>query len=124
MATSYVVDGAKLSCPMGSSSPNLKVVPPHNVKLRGSEKANIGDGKPMVNIPPFGMCKSMMNPAVAAATAAAMGALTPQPCTPVCAMWLGGKTDVLIQNLPALLSNSTIMCMLGGGMIKIDDDGQ
>jgi len=39
-------------------------------------------------------------------------------------MWSGGKSDVLIEKLPALLSNSKLTCLAGGGMIKIDDDGQ
>src|ERR1700742_1132408 len=38
---------------------------------------------PIENVPPFGMCSSEANPEVIAATAAALGALTPMPCVPV-----------------------------------------
>lgn len=124
MGVSYVVDGATLSCNHGSSKPKLKILPDRTVKLKGKGKANVGDSKPMVNIQPFGMCKSPTNPAVIAVKAASQGATTEAPCTPACAMWLNGKNDVLVQKLPALLSNSTLICMIGAGTIKIEDDGQ
>ena len=41
------------------------------------------DNQPIANIAPFGVCISLANPAVAAATAAAMGVLVPLPCMPV-----------------------------------------
>jgi hypothetical protein len=63
----------------------------------------------MINIRPFGACK-VTSP--------------PKPCTPACAMWAGGKSDVFVEKLPALLSTSKLICMAGGGTIKIDDDGQ
>lgn len=64
---------------------------------------------------PFGMCSSMANPAVAAATAAAMGALTPMPCTPmVAAPWAPGCPKVMIGNYPALNNSSKAMCSFGG----------
>ena len=109
MGVSYVVDGARLSCSMGASPSNLGVLPTRKVKLRGSLRANIGDSKIAINIRPFGVCKATS---------------PPKPCTPACVMWLGGKTDVLVENLPALLSNSKLLCLAGGGTIKIDDDGQ
>ncbi len=77
--------------------------------------ANIMDNKPMVNIMPFGMCQAPTNPAVVAATAAAFGTPTPAPCVPVTtAPWAMGSTNVLVKNMPALNSNSKLMCNWGG----------
>jgi len=123
MGGEYAVQGAMMECSMGNAPANLVVLPVHRVMLKGKCKANIGDGKPFVNVPPFGMCQSMANPAVASATAAASGTLTPMPCTPVCSMWLGGKTDVLIDNLPALLNCDKLVCSYAG-MIEFNDSGQ
>ena len=78
----------------------------------------------MTNVMPFGMCKSMTNPAVAAATAAASGVLTPQPCTPACSAWIGGKTLVLVGSKPSLLKGDKAVCPLGAGMIEVKDSGQ
>jgi hypothetical protein len=67
----YVCKGAKLKCSFGSSSSDLNIVHPEKpVYLFGNNAANIMDYKPMVSILPFGMCKSRVNPTVAAATAA------------------------------------------------------
>jgi hypothetical protein len=64
---------------------------------------------------PFGMCSSLANPAVASATAAAWGALTPMPCTPlVVAPWLPGSPTVLVGNYPALNNSSKCVCSYGG----------
>lgn len=77
--------------------------------------ATIMDNIPMVNIPPFGMCSSMANPTVAAATAAALGALTPMPCIPVFpAPWAPGSPTVLIGGKPALNNSCKLMCAYGG----------
>lgn len=124
MSKEYVVMGAQLECTMGAAPSNLVVLPQHRVQLGGKFKANIGDCKPMVNVLPFGMCKSMTNPTVAAATAAAMGVLTQMPCTPVCAAWIGGKTDVLVDGMPALMKGDKAVCSLGAGMIEVKNSGQ
>lgn len=64
---------------------------------------------------PFGMCTSMANPAVASATAAALGVLTPMPCTPmVTAPWVPGSPTVMIGNYPALNNSSKAICNFGG----------
>ncbi len=60
----------------------LMVIPVNRVMLNGMPMANIMDNKQFVNIPPFAMCTNPANPTVAAATAAALGVLTPMPCIP------------------------------------------
>ncbi len=78
----------------------------------------------MVNILPFGMCNSLANPQVAAATAAKYGTLTPQPCVPVVAApWAPGSPTVLIGNMPALNNSSKCMCNWGG-VIQVVSPGQ
>ena len=63
----------------------------------------------------FGMCSSMANPAVASATAAAGGVLTPQPCVPACAApWAPGSATVLLGGKPALNNSSKCVCSYGG----------
>src|SRR6185437_2310071 len=115
--------GAMLQCSFGAA-PSSLVVLPQNQVLTGTPAANIMDGKPMVNILPFGMCNSMANPTVAAATAAALGVLTPMPCIPMTpAPWAPGAPTVLIANMPALDNSSKLMCNWGG-VIQITNAGQ
>ena len=80
----------------------------------GPPAANIMDFAPMTNIPTFGMCMSPANPMVAAATAAALGVLTPMPCIPVTTPWTPGAPMVLVRNFPALDAASKCMCGYGG----------
>ena len=115
--------GAMLQCSFGAAPSALSVLPDKAV-LTAVPDANIMDNKPMVNIMPFGTCSSMANPTVAAATAAALGALTPMPCIPVTtAPWAPGAPTVLIANMPALNDSSMLMCTWGG-VIKINNPGQ
>ena len=115
--------GAMMQCSFGAA-PSTLVVLPANKVLTVTPDANIMDNKPMVNIMPFGMCSSMANPTVAAATAAALGALTPMPCVPVIpAPWAPGSPTVLIANMPALNNTSKLMCAYAG-VIQITNPGQ
>lgn len=118
-----VTSGAMMMCSFGMAPSALNVLPT-NKTLAGAPAANIMDQKPFVNIPPFAMCMSMANPAVASATAAALGVLTPMPCTPVIpAPWAPGSPTVMIGNMPAL--NNTSMCNCAyGGVISITFAGQ
>lgn len=110
-----VVSGAQMLCSFGVAPSALNVLPSSKVMGGGPPAANIQDNKPMVNIPPFGMCMSMSNPTVAAATAAALGVLTPMPCVPtIPAPWVPGSPTVLIANQPALTNTSKLSCAYGG----------
>jgi Domain of unknown function (DUF4280) len=102
----------------------LMVLPENRVMGTIMPNANIMDNKPFVNILPFVMCQSMANPMVAAATAAALGALTPMPCIPMTtAPWSPGSATVLIGGMPALNNSSKLNCMWGG-LIEITMPGQ
>lgn len=115
--------GAGLLCSFGVAPSTLVVLPANRV-LTGTPAATIMDYAPIVNVPPFGMCQSPSNPMVAAATAAAMGVLTPMPCVPVTpAPWIVGSPTVLIGNMPALNNSSKLMCTWGG-VIQITSPGQ
>jgi uncharacterized Zn-binding protein involved in type VI secretion len=73
------------------------------------------DNVPLLNIPSFGMCTSLANPMVAAATAAALGVLVPMPCIPVpVAPWVPGSPTVMIKGFPALNNDSKCQCAYGG----------
>ena len=115
--------GAMMMCSFGAA-PSSLVVLPANQTFTGTPAATIMDNKPIVNIPPFGMCSSIANPVVATATTAALGVLTPMPCVPATvAPWTPGAPTVLIGNMPALDSNSKLMCNWGG-VIQITNPGQ
>ena len=116
--------GAQMMCTFGMAPSSLVVLPINRVFTNMVPDANIMDYIPMVNIMPFGMCMSPANPAVAAATAAALGVLTPMPCIPATAApWVPGCPTVLIGNMPALESNSKCMCSYGG-VIQVVSPGQ
>lgn len=118
-----VTNGAQLMCSFGAA-PSAFTVLPKNKVMATTPAATIMDNIPMVNILPFGMCTSLANPAVAAATAAALGVLTPQPCVPVIpAPWVAGSPTVLIANIPSLNNTSKCMCAYGG-VIQILNPGQ
>jgi hypothetical protein len=108
--------GAVLQCTMGSAPSTLNVLPAHRVLAR-APLANIMDHVPLANILPFGTCQSLANPVVAAATAAALGVLTPMPCVPVMvAPWVPGVPKVLVGDAPAVDSTCQLVCAWGGAI--------
>ena len=113
-----IVSGAQMTCTFGVAPSALTVIPAGTLLLAGGQPlARVTDFAPMVNIAPFGMCTTPSNPQVAAATAAASGVLTPQPCVPVVtAPWTPGSTKVSAGGVPALTSTSRCTCAWGGSI--------
>ncbi len=115
--------GAVMQCTFGAA-PSSLIPTPKTVMTSNMVAANILDHIPIMNIPPFGVCNSMANPMVAAATAAALGVLTPMPCIPATsAPWVPGAPTVLVCGAPALNNTSKLMCMWAG-VISINMPGQ
>jgi len=115
--------GGVMMCTFGMA-PSSIVPTPKPIMTSNMVAANIMDHKPLMNIPPFGMCMSLANPTVAAATAAALGVLTPMPCIPnTPTPWAPGSPTVLVENFPALNESSKLMC-IWAGVISITFPGQ
>ena len=121
---SQVTQTAMLMCSFGTGPCTYSVLPTNLVQASNMCAANIQDKIPYVNVPGFIMCTSLSNPAVASATAAAAGVLTPQACTPMLAApWAPGSATVQIGGQPALNNTSTLNCSFGG-VITVTSPGQ
>lgn len=115
--------GGMLKCSFGMA-PSTFMPTPKTVLTNNMMAGNILDHVPLVNILPFGACQSIANPTVAAATAAAMGVLTPMPCVPATpAPWTPGAANVMLCNAPALDNVSVLTC-IWGGVIQFTQAGQ
>ena len=119
-----VTNGSVIQCSFGMAPTPLTILPVKRVMAGSQPVAAITDIVPFLNISPFGACTSLMNPTVAAATAAAFGALTPMPCTPLVAgPWAPGSPTVMTGGVPAVTSTSQCMCSYGG-VIKVSMPSQ
>lgn len=120
-----VAMGAMLQCSFGAAPATLIVIPkgiPVNAPYTFA--ATIMDYVPIANIPTFGVCSAPTNPAVIAATAAALGVFTPAPCIPATASpWTPGSVTTKIGTFPALTDSSICMCSWAG-VIKVTSPGQ
>ncbi|HEY4120520.1 MAG TPA: DUF4280 domain-containing protein [Byssovorax sp.] len=115
-----VLLGAKLKCSQGTS-PSSLAISTHGTSGDASAVATVDDFAPMTNVMPFGMCQTQANPQVAAATAAALGVLTPQPCVPVITSpWSPGSSVVTVEDVNALTDDSTCSCSWTGS-ISVSD---
>ena len=120
-----VVSGAQLMCTFGVAPAPLTVLPSGPPLQAGGQLiAKVTDVAPMVNIAPFGMCSAPSNPQVIAATSAAAGVFTPQPCIPATtAPWAPGSVKVMIGGVPAVTSTCRLTCTWGG-QISVVQAGQ
>lgn len=124
MSAQYVNHGAKIKCTCGSKISNIQVLPDRTVTLTDGHYANISDHQSMINIPSFGVCRSLKYPPTKSATDAHHGSLTPMPCKPgTYSVWENGNDTYIIRNFPALLTCSSCRCIYGG-VITIITDGQ
>jgi len=117
--------GATIACSFGMAPSSLTVIP-KGLPVQTSDQlaATVQDMIPMANIMPFGMCTTPSNPQVAAATTAALGVLTPQPCIPVTtAPWTPGSPTVTFDGIAALTATCKCMCTWGG-VITVSVPGQ
>lgn len=102
---------ALCACSFGAAPMPLLVSSQQTVNMFSLPAATIMDNK----FVSFGMCSSLANPTVAAATAAAMGVLTPMPCVPlITAPWVPGCPTVMVCKKPLLNNSSKLMCNWGG----------
>lgn len=107
--------GAQCVCSMGSLPVSLNTLQ-QTVFVQNRPIATAQDNKPMVNIMPFGICKSPVNPGVK--PPAMQG-----PCVPnTAALWAPCPSTVLVGGVPALTNNSKLICNYGG-VISIMNPG-
>ena len=123
---SYLVcDGATISCSgeVAQGSCSLTVLN-SMIQSDSNAQATIMDYVPYLNVASFGQCNLISNPMVAAATAAKLGVHSPVTCVPMTVSpWIVGSPTVMVNNLPALTDDSTLICTWGG-TISVDDAGQ
>lgn len=113
MGQPAVTMGAVCTCSFGVAPASLAVLPTPMVMIENKPAATVMNST-IINLPTFGMCSSLANPEVAAATAAALGVLTPMPCVPVLTPWQPGNPTVLIGGQPQLVAGSVCTCAYGG----------
>lgn len=120
----HVCNGALLNCSFGAAPSTMIVLPVHRTMTSNQPAANITDGVPLTNIQPFGLCAAPTNPAVIAATSAALGVFTPAPCVPATVPpWITGAPTVILDGMPALDDTSKLMCTWLG-VVTVSFPGQ
>lgn len=115
-----VCTGASLQCSFGSAPSTFAAT---GIEVSATAAAGVVTDVAPSNVPPFAMCTSLANPQVASATAAASGALTPQPCVPVLTPWTPGSAETTIGGVPALDDSSQCSCSWGGA-VTVTSAGQ
>jgi hypothetical protein len=113
-----VCTGASLQCSFGTTP---SVFAASGVDVSATSPAGVVSDVGEENVPPFGLCVSLANPAVAAASSA--GPLVPQPCVPVLSPWTPGSAQVTIGGVSALDDASQCSCAWGG-VVTVGSAGQ
>ena len=113
-----------LQCSFGLAPSTLNVLPVSRVLIEGKPAAVFADSAAFLNIPPFGMCTTLSNPTVAAATAAALGVLTPMPCIPVPTPWVPPIAQVMIGGKPTINMTAKCICAWGGSISILNPGAQ
>ncbi len=117
---SQVCNGATLQCSMGAAPSTFAA---SSVDVSATAPAGVVTDVAASNVAPFALCMSPANPQVAAATAAAQGVLTPQPCVPILSPWTPGSAAVTIAGVPALDDASQCICSWAG-VVTVSAPGQ
>ncbi len=106
---------APTRCTHGSAPAQLLVAPSRPALVDGAPMATVRDHLALTNLTPFALCRSPANPAVASATAAAGGVLTPQPCVPSTpSPWTQPGGAPSLDGVDALTDDATCACAWGG----------
>lgn len=109
--TNPVTTTAVCTCSFGALPVTLPVTSQNTVLMCNLLAATIVDNK----CTSFGMCSCPNNPAVIAATSAAMGVFTSSACTPMLLTpWAPGVPKILICGKPLLQDSSKLNCFYGG----------
>ena len=102
-----------LRCNFGSCSSQMYIW--GNLNNNKEFIENISGNKPTGNIMSFGMCSSLSNPTVCAATACSLGFLSPQPCVANIAFpWMSSQNGTVVKSDLPIDENSKTYCSYGG----------
>ncbi|MFV0345934.1 MAG: DUF4280 domain-containing protein [Bacteroidales bacterium] len=107
MGKIYICDGAKLECQLCTNPEGELKVISNEIKLQDKLFANAND-KSKLNLMFKGNCKKSTWQ-----SSPCMAVISPQD-------WQN-TGDLIVQDAPALIEDSTIMCAYGGVQIKIKD---
>ena len=110
-----VANGALSMCTFGVAPMPLTFLPTSMALTMVGPAGTCAGCVPFLNVKPFGVCMSILNPVTASLTAAAFGVLTPGPCIPVPAgMWIPTAPTVITAMGPILTQESMLMCAYAG----------
>jgi len=118
MKKTIVCSGDEYHCSYGTLLCPIQVFSNRKVSIDGRLAATEGDNQ-IQNLRGFGMCSSLKNPQVAAATVMAEGVLTPQPCSPVLAGGWTCLTNTKISGKRTITSQSEIWSAFSGRITNV-----